>query len=501
MKTKLLKFIALLSCTATLVSCGGEPDYPVVKTEVDYTETSTDFVGTPKSNRILMDYSDSYFKTKATSEDIPLDFARISMGLALIAHPSTSSITTVTPNHVKYFFQGMGYENIIANSSFNVSNNDEDSVGLCFGYKKIGDYNTIAVGIKGFMYKTEWAGNFKIGTSEECVDHLGFYNAAKKAESEIRNYIQSLSLSNNAKLRLWTSGYSRGGGISTLLGRILDDEREEGKLNLNLAIEDQYSFAYDAPVTSGKENKDLYNNIHTFNNKNDIVTRVMPSEYGFYKVGRIHYINDFVTHDKFVENLGYYAFNATEKHFTPYHVEIDTEGEEMFVFTEDTDSTKTVGDYYNDLLTLLLTVKPEDATGLDISTRDNYANNIQFALTDVIKFAFNLSSLELLALYNQVKDYTKDDLQEIATMVMFNNSEELKNKITGILNGAKVKYSEENLDKIVEQVLGVANTFIGVIFTSSDMQGYMDSIGTIAKNYEYVIQQHLSQVNLCYFIE
>ena len=501
MKTKLLKLITLMSCTAALVSCGGEPDYPVVKTEVDYTETSLDFVGTPKSNRILMDYSDSYFKTKANVEVMPLEFARISLGLALISHPSTSSITTVTPNHVKYFFQGMGYENVIANSTFNVSGGDEDSVGLCFGYKKIGDYNTVAVGIKGFMYKEEWAGNFKVGTSEECVDHLGFYNAAKKAESEIRNYIQSLSLSNNAKLRLWTSGYSRGGGISTLLGRILDDERDEGTLGLNLAVEDQYSFAYDAPVTSGKENKDLYNNIHTFNNKDDIVTRVMPSQYGFHNVGRIHFINDFVTHDKFVENLGYYAFNAKEKYFTPYHVDIDSESEEMFVFTEITDSTKTVSDYYNDLLTILLTEKPEDATGLDISTRDNYANNIQFTLTDVIKFAFNLSSLELLALYNQVKDYTKDDLMEIATKVLFNDSDFIKSKLTEILNGAKVKYSEENLNKIVEQVLGVASTFIGAIGTSPDVQGYIDSVGTIAKNYEYVIQQHLSQVNLCYFIE
>ena len=118
--------------------------------------------------------------------------------------------------NIKDFLNKMKFDNIESNKYYN-SEKKENSMGVIIGQKKIiqdgKEYTLLAIIPRSAGYKQEWAGNFTIGSGEL---HEGF----KSARDEILRFTKKYIEKNNikGKLKVWTTGYSRGAAVSNMVG-------------------------------------------------------------------------------------------------------------------------------------------------------------------------------------------------------------------------------------------------------------------------------------------
>lgn len=129
----------------------------------------------------------------------------------------------------------------------------------------------------------EWKSNFDIGAdtadyyglrSADWVnhdDHKGFNVAATRALRAIDQYINKYSEDNNGKTYVLTTGHSRGAAIANILGKTFEDR--------NNVVPFTYTFA--APSTTTASNRNNYNTIFNIINKDDFVTMMPLTEWGF----------------------------------------------------------------------------------------------------------------------------------------------------------------------------------------------------------------------------
>ena len=195
------------------------------------------------------------------------------------------------------FHKLLGFNNYYANNGYK-NKPEEASIGVFVASKniKVGndDYTLISVSYRMLKYGLEWVSNAHIG---EDGNHYGFNESADIALKDLKEYISKIK-ENNKNIKIWFSGYSRGGAISGLMAAKLMDENYISK-------NDIYTYTFESPMSLEKS-KNSYNNIFNFYNSSDIVANFFPSNYNLVRPGIDIEITSSFDTSKFNELLSYY---------------------------------------------------------------------------------------------------------------------------------------------------------------------------------------------------
>ena len=121
----------------------------------------------------------------------------------------------------------------------------KDSIGAVVAEKKLTvdkeDYTLIALAIRGGGYEAEWSSNVTLG---KFGQHQGFEKASQDVLSFLDSYIKTQQI--KGKIKLWLTGYSRGGATANLLAGELNSGRKLPQVEL--ASSDLYAFCFESPA-------------------------------------------------------------------------------------------------------------------------------------------------------------------------------------------------------------------------------------------------------------
>ena len=231
---------------------------------------------TQKYYDIKVAYKDSLFQ--GASDTFNKDLAMLSYGFSIVSEEK---------DEAKQFFKDLAFTNAEYASEYD-DKPKVDGVGYCFATKIVNGYNIVGVSIRGFNYRVQWVDNFNVGTEG---DHLGFSESADTVIEALNTYVGKIK--NNKPIKLWLTGYSRGGAIANVMSsKFLSDETSKFKKD-NL-----YTYTFEAPRGLTLEHAVAYENVFNIINSGDIFTRVCPEEYGLYRCGK-----DIDIYSKDIDNL------------------------------------------------------------------------------------------------------------------------------------------------------------------------------------------------------
>ena len=295
-------------------------------------------------------YSDSYFLKDATEYD--KDLSLLSFGASAITEDYLQ---------VKKFFETEQFEDY---TPFGYdSEPTADSVGYTIAHKEIDDSELFAVTIRGFGYGMEWANNFLIGRTG---DHEGFIARANDIYTGLQSYISDYI--GNKSIKLWITGYSRGGAIANALSSLILKNKD-----INVEQDDMFVYTFEAPASLCEENAVAYENVHNITNKADLIASIPPESYGLKRCGIDHQIYD--------ANLSTLLKEFDEEIEFPEFVPMseDILGKEM----------KDDSDLHDFVLGSVFNVEEtsEDKT-IYANTREQYVDNYQEGLSSAIGYVF-----------------------------------------------------------------------------------------------------------------
>lgn len=208
-------------------------------------------------------YTDDYFNERAITVNQHLTTA--SMALALAASYKTVDNISTTLNNSSMGFSNVTSQDYDTNSSY-------DTIGTVVSSKQLSDDTLlVAVQVRGAYYGYEWGQNFIVGKNGDAD---GYKYPANKVCKFVNEYI-SKNRNGADKVKIWITGYSRGGSVTNLAAKTLSDQY--GKNNV-------YAYCFDSPKVSVTYFK-KYDNIHNFQNKNDALTYFLPCYMGFIRNG------------------------------------------------------------------------------------------------------------------------------------------------------------------------------------------------------------------------
>lgn len=259
-------------------------------------------------------YSNQYFDKPSTTYDPHL--ATVSM-VATDKSGAFSSIKEgATPKEIhewclnqpaelKKYFTTLEFNNFDTNEDY-VSRSRFDTIGVAAASKTLTEkatgenYTVIAVVPRSGNYFQEWSNNIWLGdgTNSDYM-HEGWYNAANKMISYVKKYVKKYNIT--GKVKLWMSGFSRGGATVNLAAGLLDNMLDKGQTifdnGATLAHDDIFAYTFEAPQGANvnsktvKKPKDkIYNNIWNIVNPNDLVPKVAMAGFGFTRFGTDKFI-------------------------------------------------------------------------------------------------------------------------------------------------------------------------------------------------------------------
>lgn len=300
------KIVTLLTlCVGLCVaSCGialrvaAAPNYEVTKSTFHYVPVAPEridpFVGD-------VYFSQGYFEHPATEYDPHLATASLAMVITTFTDfgPWDAEWYYNQPRFIEEFFSVIGFEGFAVNEDYRQSARF-DTIGLAAAHKAMGDYTVVAITPRSGGYFREWGNNMHLGDgSKSDMMHEGWYNAANKLLSFLDGYVSDQGIT--GKVKLWMSGFSRGGATTNIAAALLDNKLNNGeKVFSNGATtsrEDIYAYTFEAPQGGNVNSKtvkapkdSLYDNIFNIVNPLDIVPKLAMKQYGFTRFGRDKYV-------------------------------------------------------------------------------------------------------------------------------------------------------------------------------------------------------------------
>ena len=303
------------------------------------------------SYELEFDYNDSYFLTNP--EEYNEDLSLLSFGAAI----STGSV-----EDLQSFFGAANF-NDIACYGYDIAPT-EDTIGYSFAHKVISGYDLVAVTARGFNYGMEWANNFLIG---EEGNHQGFYARAQEVYASLSTYVNAKC--NTGKLKLWLTGYSRGGAIANVLSDII-----VRRTDITVWQDSFYAYTFEAPA--GLNNDDLgdYAFVHNIVNANDVVANVPPASYGLGRCGVDYPIYD--------ENVSSIVKAFDEEAVISEFVETEIDG---VTYKNDTELVAHLLDH-------IFNNQSEGVSEYTANNRTEYVNRYQTGIGHAFGYIFALSS-------------------------------------------------------------------------------------------------------------
>jgi len=274
------------------------------KPETEYTAQPTDYRFTYASGmdegnfQNTIWYTDSYFEQRSDKYNPQL--ATASLCMAMAAFGQAGGIDSLKDTNIQNLLKTLKFENIESDSY--KKRPTENSIAYAIAHKEssVGDYNIVALAVRGGGYEREWGGNFEIGESGE---HANFERAKDEVIRALKKYLSDHRRKLKGKpVQLWITGYSRGSAVANLVAaeinrNILSYPLIKGRQNVFA-----YCFATPAGTTDKNYNNSRYNNIFCMVNPNDFVPRFAPQEWGFHRYG-ITRIDGATNHDAIKKRL------------------------------------------------------------------------------------------------------------------------------------------------------------------------------------------------------
>lgn len=179
--------------------------------------------------------------------------------------------------------QGIGFEDI---KKYNLKDiyTDNHTTSITAGHRLIGapgsEAELISLTIRGTDGSVkEWTSNFDIGSGEisnpdhtVSENHEGYDIAATRVLKLLDEYIAA-NTSPEAKKIIWITGHSRGGSIANICASRLEDYT-------------CYAYTFGASNSTTNQNADKYGYIFNIVNKDDLVTYIPMTEWGFNVYGK-----------------------------------------------------------------------------------------------------------------------------------------------------------------------------------------------------------------------
>ena len=346
---------------------------------------------------LTFDFDDAYFDNNAKIEN---------QNLKLLSF--ASSMSSAKESLVTYFYTSMFYDNPQV-SGYDVI--DENSIGYCLAHKSIKDYELVSISIRGLDYKQEWASNFKIGKSG---NHTGFEEKATEIYDSLKTYLAPYS---QKEIKLWISGYSRGGGVGNVLASLLLKEKTE----INVKSENLFVYTFEAPRGLSEENAIEYQNVFNYVNSDDPVPLLAPVEYGLYRCGKDIFINE----NKDVEQA-LYSFDegAVLPSFTPSESNYnDQKGFNNFIFAG--------------------LLKDTEDPSTNLNTRETFVDNYQDGIGYLIGLFFTLSDGTINKIISTLKTQLEQDPFSI---ILILSDGGIYNFLKPILDEDQVPYDNEKFE-------------------------------------------------------
>ncbi len=221
-------------------------------------------------------YEDNYFSEKSTVYNPHL--ATVSLVAALSSFTVLGGDAQNCYYKADYLFNCFGFSGFETNAETDYPPTSE-TIGVIMAKKTVLDegkpYTLVSVVIRGGGYYSEWANNFLVGGADENNgDHKGFSDSRDRALGFITDYIER---NVEGDMKIWITGFSRGGAVAGLLGAWFNDNRAElPALGATLRHDDIFAYTFEAPGSVDKKNLvgKKYDNIFNFVSENDYVPRL-----------------------------------------------------------------------------------------------------------------------------------------------------------------------------------------------------------------------------------
>ena len=256
-------------------------------------------------------YSDSFFTHPATQYDHQLALA--TLGLVCAAANTVASDAEYWVNgsvgreaHIAAAYETLGFEDALFYNYDLDTGRAGDFVGYSLARKTLtlnGQRTTlVALVLRGGGYGGEWASNVHTGSTSA---HYGFRTPVAAVFASLKAYLTQIGQEGDpGELKLWIGGYSRGAIIANLLAaKALNALPQLEKANCFV-----YTFATPAALTAADQpdmQLDFDNNhkadgslrvtwgesnIFNILSSGDLVTRVLPSAWGYHRNGNDRFL-------------------------------------------------------------------------------------------------------------------------------------------------------------------------------------------------------------------
>lgn len=387
-----------------------------------------------------LDYGDELFLGDAKNYNKYLSL--LSFGAAMC---------TISGGVATKFYQDIEFDNIEVSPSYQTTPT-EDSIGYILAHKTIGDYDLVALSVRGLDYGVEWANNLTIG---ETGDHEGFTARVQEIHTALQGYVGQNA---SKTLKLWFNGYSRGAGVSNLLANnILTNH------SLSVTQENMYVYTFEAPRGVETANLGNWANVHNIMNSADLVTYIAPEAYGLCRCG-----TDIDIYDANVSTLmKEFDKNIDLPEFVPNEGAWESD-QEVIAY----------------IMNALLTEADEDNT---LHTRAAFVKNYQADLGYAMSIVFLLSDEAM----NDIK--TTFDNMGAWDKIGLLSGDGLYNFLKPFLNKYNVQYDDTKLksacSSLIKLITGPGAALLAVLMAGNSPLGrtlsmhYPDTVWVLLNNY------------------
>lgn len=278
----LLSLALLLSMIPAAPARAAEAESTIIDGEFQYVTSEENLYRYPYH------YDESWFLRDSSLYQH--DLTKMSLRVAMAAGDARS-----VPGYEK------GYENIQLlmtdlgfafseeYSSYPLSTTTEhyDNIGYSIGSKTITLENgqrctLLLLAIRGHNYGAEWGGNFRMGSGGTL--HQGFSTAANKVLDGLSAYVASLGDALAPSVKLWVTGYSRGGAAANLVANSAAS-RISG-----LSQEDVYAYCFACPQNTTNGDSNRSGGIVNVINPIDLIPKFAMGDWGFSRYGTNYYL-------------------------------------------------------------------------------------------------------------------------------------------------------------------------------------------------------------------
>lgn len=361
--------------------------------------------------------------------------------LALAAAP----FIVYAPNkaNIQKVYQFFEFDDIYMSEDYDLEET-VNTIKCIIGHKHINDYELINVSVGGYEYMKPWQNNFTIG---KTGNHQGFQDGAIKLLPMIISYLNKYK--DASKVKVFINGYSRSAAIVNLVSTLLLDSN-------TVKEENYYAYLYETPQGVDINNTKEYKSVFNIINSADLITYVAPHEYHLKRAG----VDIEIYKDNADELLKAYNDKIDIGRFT---MQEKSESDPKAGFDNDVEFVKFVMNY---LLEPVGDNKPENMPSKDISSRENFVDNVQGDIGYVASFALSLPSKVIDAIVDKAKNTPLSDL----LMVMQEDGP--YNFISPVLDDYKISYDAETLKAKLNGILYLLQQKSNLLFMamSEDMR-------------------------------